>query len=120
MEPQSHEPYENIDHEKDDGHEDKAVHMLEPLKHKAEQCNNGIKTNTMKDYPDYELISWQIISKPEKCRQRTYSASKDNGYQLKPCQVEISKIITHKRIDEAFDYDAHKDGKRDHHSLFKP
>ena len=45
MEPKSHEPHENIDHEIDDGHEDKAVHILEPLEHKSEQCNNGIKTN---------------------------------------------------------------------------
>ena len=54
MEPKSHEPHENIDHKIDDGHEDKAVHILEPLEHKSEQCNNGIKTNTMKDYPDYQ------------------------------------------------------------------
>ena len=90
MEPKSHETYINIDHEIDDGHEDKAVKPVIPVEDPAKSDYDRIKTDAVKDQADNEFILRHVsIRKPDNCRNRADGARKNNRQKLYPAKLEF-------------------------------
>ena len=65
IKPKRHDPDENINSEVDYGDHNKAIDIRVPFEYPAEKADNGIKTNTMKNNPNYKSVLRNIrVYKP--------------------------------------------------------